>query len=563
MFQMNTYHALCLGLAAQAAGLAPEIIADTNRDGNLDQADRANKGVCDASGHLLLAPELAAPLRTAPLQLSEGAVARVYSTPRAAYERTRLFYLEDDSRPNATESWRLVDQELAFNSSQLAAGLTLALDGRELVEDASVWDGFVVVKFDVTDGTQHAVDSVALKMAPVLTHHHLQRVEILLSTAGNESSPVQSEFIRQLDAARQRAGVAKPLLLFNQSDDIWAQDFVEPAYASMPGPQGPISIRIILRSAQSTRTAGRQVFEQLRGPGIGGYQPLSGIGQGFGHREINSYGNLETIPPYTSKDGTRYPAGRIIMGKHFERMPAILPFLHAQGVQSPLILETGWMVIGHVDEFVQFLPFNNSLGFTIAIADTHSALDLLRGVQKAGSGKANAISFNGTMEDGGFPVVGVNMTVDELMANETFSRVNAYSQKYIDSNLEILLRDIPLDRVDVIRIPTLFHASEGFGDTSDGLPSHTETTLENEYLTASFWPASINGVVVGDHYITPRPWGPVVAGEDVFAKAVEAAYGKAGMTVSYVDDFLSHHAGFGDVHCGSNTFRQTDLAWWK
>ncbi|KAK8100136.1 hypothetical protein PG999_010510 [Apiospora kogelbergensis] len=556
MFQMNTYHALCLGLAAQAAGLAPEIIADTNRDGNLDQADHANKGVwsaergaiflpnigdkhkrcaardgagnplsndelascSDASGHLLLAPELAAPLRTAPLQLSEGAVARVYGTPRAAYERTRLFYLEDGSRPNATESWRLVDQELAFNSSQLAAGLTLALDGRELVEDASVWDGTVVVKFDVTDGTQHAVDSVALKMAPVLTHHHLQRVETLLSTAGNESS---------------------------LSDDIWAQDFVEPAYASMPGPQGPISIRIILRSAQSTRTAGRQVFEQLRGPGIGGYQPQSGIGQGFGHREINSYGNLETIPPYTSKDGTRYPAGRIIMGKHFERMPAILPFLHAQGVQSPLILETGWMVIGHVDEFVQFLPFNNSLGFTIAIADTHSALDLLRGVQKAGSGKVNAISFNGTMEDGGFPVVGVNMTVDELMANETFSRVNAYSQKYIDSNLEILLRDIP------------------WIAPIDGLPSHTETTLENEYLTASFWPASINGVVVGDHYITPRPWGPVVAGEDVFAKAVEAAYGKAGMTVSYVDDFLSHHAGFGDVHCGSNTFRQTDLAWWK
>ncbi|KAK8869105.1 Protein-arginine deiminase type-3 [Apiospora arundinis] len=567
-------NAIWLSYATTAACLAPEITADTNRDGNVDQSDRvANKGewsaeqgaiflpnigdknmrcarrdatgnplsndelayCSDASGHLLLAPEFAAPLRTAAMSgLSENAVAHVYGTPRAAYERTRIFYLENAAQPNATESWRLVDQELSFNSSQLSAGLTLAIDGRELVKDASVWDGTVVVKFDVTDGADHAVDSVALKMAPVLTHHHLQHVETFLTTGANGSDPIQSEFVRQLDVARQAAGVTKPLLLFNQSDDIWAQDFIEPAYASMPGPQGPVAIRIMLRSAQSTRTGGRQVFEQLRGPGIGGYQPISGTGQGFGHREINSYGNLETIPPYTSRNGTRWPAGRTIMGKHFDRMPAIVPFLEAQRVQSPLILETGWMVIGHVDEFVQFLPFNNSLGFTIAIADTHSALEMLKGVQASGNGKTNAISFNGTTD---FPVAGVGMTVDQLMANETFITVNAYAQKYIDANLETLLAEIPLDRAQVVR--------------------------EGEYLTGSFWPANINGVVIGKHYVTPRSWGPVVDGVDVLQKRVEAAYAQAGMTISYVDDFLSHHSGFGDVHCGSNTFRQTDMAWWK
>lgn len=592
---------LCLGFAIQASCLTPEIIADTNRDGKLDKSDIViNKGVwsaesgalflpnigdknmrcatndaagnplsndelaycSDASGHLLLAPEYAAPLRTSPLQVSENAVARVYGSSKAARQRTRIFYLEDSSKPNATESWRLVDEELAFNSSQLGTGLTLAIDGRELVTDASVWDGTVSVVFDVTDGQEQAVDSVALKMAPVLTHHHLQKVETFVSTAANESDPIQSEFIRQLDKARENAGVERPLLLFNQSDDIWAQDFIEPAYASIPGPAGPISIRIILRSAQSTRTGGRQVFEQLRGPGVGGYQPLSGVGMGFGHREINSYGNLETIPPYTSKDGKKYLAGRIIMGKHFDRMPAILPFLESQGVQSPLILETGWLIIGHVDEFVQFLPYNNSLGFTIAIADTHSAFEVLKDVQKAGKGNTHAISFNGTTDAGRLPVEGLGISVDELLANQTFLEVNAYAQRYIDVNLEILLREIPVKREDVIRIPTLLHASEGFGRSTDGLPSHTEEIAENEYLTASFWPANINGVVIGKHYITPKPWGPYVDGADVLAKAVESAYAKAGMTVSYVDDFLSHHAGFGDVHCGSNTFRQTDMVWW-
>lgn len=46
--------------------------------------------------------------------------------------------LDDDSKPNATESWRLVDQEFIFNASKLAKGITLGIDGREPVKDASV-----------------------------------------------------------------------------------------------------------------------------------------------------------------------------------------------------------------------------------------------------------------------------------------------------------------------------------------------------------------------------------------------------------------------------------------
>ncbi|KAL4936693.1 hypothetical protein BDV06DRAFT_204474 [Aspergillus oleicola] len=103
----------------------------------------------------------------------------------------------------------------------------------------------------------------------------------------------------------------------------------------------------MLRSAQSTRTAGRQVFDTLRGKGAGGFQPAPG----FGHEEINSFGNLETIPPYTSKAGITYKSGRIITGKHYGQLPAesMLNFLNSQEVQAPLILETGWLLIGHVD----------------------------------------------------------------------------------------------------------------------------------------------------------------------------------------------------------------------
>lgn len=284
-----------------------------------------------------------------------------------------------------------MDKAFSFSAKQLREGLNLGLDGRELATNSKVWNGDIVLQFDVFDNSSQASDTVALRLAPVLTHHHLQKTDMLISVAANNTTPTQEKFIQTLEDARQAAGIQARLLLLNHSDDIWARDFIEPGFASMPGPEGPVSIRIILCSAQSTRTAGCQVFEQLRGDGIGGFQ----LTAGFGHREINSLGNLETIPPYTSKSGVRYPAGRIIMGKHFDELPAqsMLDFLEAQRLQKPFVLETGWLAIGHVDEFVQFLPCNNSLGWTIAIADTTTALAALENVEIKGRGSTLASSF--------------------------------------------------------------------------------------------------------------------------------------------------------------------------
>ncbi|TDZ30875.1 Protein-arginine deiminase type-3 [Colletotrichum spinosum] len=553
---------------------SPVILADTNRDGivNSEDADgrafwTSSRGAIflpnvgdssnrcpnvdlqgnplsnhelascnDASGHLLLEPKFAAPLRTLPFDVADDAFAHIYASPDGASSRVRIFLNDFPERANETSAWRFVDPEFSFNASQIRAGITLGIDGREFVKNAAIWDGEVTVRFDVYANSTTYSDAVQLKIAPVLTHHHLQSVTTLLSTAANASDPVQLEFLRQLDAGREAAGLAAPLYLFNQSSDIWAQDFIEPAYASMPGRDGPVSIRIMLRSAQSTRTGGRQVFEQLRGEGVGGFQPEGGR-RGFGHLEINSFGNLETIPPYVSKSGIKYPAGRIIQGKHFEKLPAeaMTNFLNGQELQKPLLLETGWLLIGHVDEFVQFVPSNKTgLGFTIAIADTTSALDVLRNASAAGHGNVRAVSFNGSVETA-FSVGEEELatTVDQLLANATFREVNAYAQRHIDANLELLLAEIPLAREDVIRVPVLFKdlnmGGGGFSRTDDGLPSHTDEVMRDERLVASFSPAAINGIVIGQHYLSPKPWGPVVGGVDLFEEAVRSAYGRAGM----------------------------------
>ncbi|WQF75255.1 Putative protein-arginine deiminase [Colletotrichum destructivum] len=196
----------------------------------------------------------------------------------------------------------------------------------------------------------------------------------------------------------------------------------------------------------------------------------------------------------------------------------------------PLFLESGWLLIGHVDEFVQFLPSNETgLGFTIGIADTTSALDLLRNTSAAGHGSVRAISFNGSVEgSSSITKEELTMTIDELLANETLHEVNAYAQRHIDANLGILLAEIPSLRDHVIRIPSLFKAPK-----VSSRSSFTETVMDGEYLLVSFSPGGYQRRRVGQllHII--------------LEVAIREADAKAGMEVGFVDDTMSHHHTFG------------------
>ncbi|KAK4040944.1 hypothetical protein C8A01DRAFT_35001 [Parachaetomium inaequale] len=602
---------LLIGAPSIATALRPRILADTNRDGIVSQLDDADKhdwtssrGAIflpnvgdalhrcaaadltgtplsndelwrchDASGDRLLpsSAPYTAPLLALPMpNLSDSAVGRIYTDPPHARDRVRLFWNEADWTTGYANVWATVDPQLTFNATSLRNGITLAIDGRELMTDAAVWDGTVRVVFEVTNGNYTARDFVALKQAPVLLHHHLQRAEVVLSSAAGDNQTIgsawQAQFVRGVE---QAVAGDVPIVLFNQSTDIWAQDFLEPGYASMPSPDGPISIRILLRSAQSTRDAGRQVFSQLRSAGIGVFQP--GLGSGFGWEEINSGGNIETIPPYTSRSGKRWPNGRVIMGTHFGTYPAesMVKFLQSQQAQTPLFLETGWLAVGHVDEVVQFLPANTSLGFTIAVADTTSAIALLRNANASGHGTTPLVSYTGDATPDGLtifldPSLLHNTTISSLLSDPDFHATQAYAQRYIDQNLALLLREVPLKEEDILRVPTLFKdVTYPWPITLDGHPRRLGLPYPGERQLKSLLPQAINGLVLGNgKYLAPKQWGPVVEGRDIFADAVENVYARAGVRVQWVDDYMSHHVRGGEVHCGTNALREMGV-WWE
>jgi protein-arginine deiminase len=260
----------------------------------------------------------------------------------------------------------------------------------------------------------------------------------------------------------------------------------------------------------------------------------------------------------------------VLLGKHFDKYPAasFINFLKAQVEQTPLFLEAGWLVAGHIDEMVQFLPCNNTLGFKMAIPDTISALKVLSKLNETGHGGAAILSYEGDMtpdKDSFFLDPSLrNRTVNSFLSDENFIQTNRYAQEFLDSNLALLLQELPIEDKEVLRVPTLWKdATYPWPRSSDGIPTRLHRALPGQRQLQPLYPSAVNGLVLQSDYLAPKPWGPVVGGKDVLEDAIRDVYASAGMNVIFIDDYMSHHVRGGEVHCGTNTLRETGISWWK
>lgn len=91
-----------------------------------------------------------------------------------------------------------------------------------------------------------------------------------------------------------------------------------------------------------------------------------------------------------------------------------------------------------------------------------------------------------------------------------------------------------------------------------------EIDVSKPFSLESLLPSLVNGVPLSDsHYVTPKPFGPLINGRDMFEIVATSVYQKAGYTtVNFVDDWRLHLAS-GDVHCFGNTYRDTTQPWWS
>ncbi len=515
---------------------------------------------------------------------------------KTAASKVRVFLKDGDS-------WTYVPSNYTFTADQLREGLNLGVDARDV--RTAAWDGRATLQFSVQDGAAAARDSVAMRVAPVLTHHHAQLAEQVFASAWrpddieppNNDKPDQ--FVDDLERISAEAGVKKPLFRVNVTD-TWTQDFFEPGYTTIPGQDGPVVLRVMIASAQNDTERNRSrrwLFRELRSDTVGAVQHHT-------HgTTTDSTGNLETVPPYTF-NGKSYPAGRTVMGSQHGVKPQMVKFLDAQEVQAPIEIDTTWLDVGHTDEFMQFLPAKSERGWVMMVDDPLAGLAILQQAQKNGNGKVRALSRETQSYDWDDTCLPKD-SIDDVLNRANFTDIQKYCDDNIKANIAILKRETGITDAEIIRVPTLYHPhnntlscripfngtywtpppkpsvqeredrpvqhgqkyrplsiieAAGGPTRPSGMARRGET---GPLQVSAMYPGCINGVVLSDkEYVAPNPWGPIIDGQDILATAVTAAYAKANYTIHFMDDWFSHHMGMGEVHCGSNTVRETTAKWW-
>ncbi|NXD17992.1 PADI3 deiminase, partial [Nothocercus nigrocapillus] len=224
-------------------------------------------------------------------------------------------------------------------------------------------------------------DTVVFRVAPwIMTPNTLAPAEVYVcSVADNQG------FVVAVSALAQRAGCAVTVCpLLENRHDRWIQDEIEFGYVQAPHKTFPV------------------VFDSPRDRGLKDFPVKRILGPDFGYvaREapegasgLDSFGNLEVSPPVAAR-GKDFPLGRILVGSSFPRFggrrmaKAVRDFLVAQRVQAPVELFSDWLSVGHVDEFLTFVPAPDRQGFRLLLASPSACYRLLKEKQEEGYGEA-------------------------------------------------------------------------------------------------------------------------------------------------------------------------------
>ncbi|XP_018539401.1 protein-arginine deiminase type-2 isoform X2 [Lates calcarifer] len=377
-------------------------------------------------------------------------------------------------------------------------------------------------------------DKVVFRVTPwIMTPNTLQPVEVFVcSTKDNY------QFLKGMRNLVAKSGYKLKICHeYVNRGDRWMQDELEFGYIDSPHHQFPVVL-------DSPRDGKLQDFpyNELLGPDFGYVTRVA-------HRRdvssLDSFGNLEVSPPVTV-NGKNYPLGRIIIGVAFptatkgrNMTKVVQDFLWAQKVQEPIALFSDWLLVGHVDEFLTFVPAPDRKGFRLLLASPDAGYKLFRGLQNDGHGQAKL--FEGLKDEE--PV-----TVDDILKNDSLQSENNYVQSCIDWNRDVLKRELGLDDEDIIDLPILF-----------------KLEWDNDVFRAvAYYPDMVNMIVLGKNLGIPKPFGPKVNGRCALEAEMCSLMEGLGLSCMFIDDFASYHKLLGEVHCGSNVRREPfHFKWWN
>ncbi|XP_027523871.1 protein-arginine deiminase type-1-like [Corapipo altera] len=381
-------------------------------------------------------------------------------------------------------------------------------------------------------GTPIFTDTVVFRVAPwIMTPNTQQPLEVFVCSI-KQGSDSNEAFLEGIKVLLKKANCK--LTICSEQDtrsDRWIQDELEFGYVEAPHKTFPVVF-------DSPRNRGLKdfAFKKILGPDFG-YVTREPPGRNI--TSLDSFGNLDVSPPVTVR-GKEYPLGRILIGSPLpwaagRRMSkAVRDFLYAQKVQAPVEVYSEWLSVGHVDEFLTFVPAFDRKGFRLLLASPNACYKLFKEKQRQGHGEATQfIGLKGSER----------RSIDEILADESLKSDNRHVQRCIDWNRDLLKQELGLSEQDIIDIPQLFIL---MGSRADAL-----------------FPDMVNMLVLGRHLGIPKPFGPMVGGQCCLEQRVRELLEPLGLTCTFIDDYFSYHVLSGDVHCGTNVRRKPfPFKWW-
>ncbi|XP_023407791.1 protein-arginine deiminase type-4 [Loxodonta africana] len=379
-------------------------------------------------------------------------------------------------------------------------------------------------------------DSVTFRVAPWIMTPNTQPPQEVYVCRISENK----DFLKSVTALAKKAKCKLTICPMKENkNDQWIQDEIEIGYIQAPHKTLPVVF-------DSPRNRGLKDFpiKSLLGPDFGYVTRESKIGQITG---LDSFGNLDVSPPVTVGE-KEYPLGRILIGNSSypsndsrEMHWALQTFLDAQQVQAPVKLYSDWLDVGHVDEFLSFVPAKDRKGFRLLLSSPRACYKLFQKQEE--EGHEEAVLFEGVETEKG------QQKIKHILSNKKLRDHNSYVERCIDWNREVLKRELGLEECDIIDIPQLYR-----------LLKDDNATLKAE----AFYPNMVNMLVLGKYLGIPKPFGPIIKGRCCLEEEVRSLLEPLGLHCIFIDDFDSYHVHRGEVHCGTNVRRKPfSFQWWK
>lgn len=491
-------------------------VDDDNGDGRPDfGAEAVNAVVEDELTEIAVRPDAVLP---------DGAVLRVV-LPSGWASSLRLL------RKDPWEmTWRATRNPIPLALDEARHGIRLAVEAGDFAGPGRPREFEIGFLFETKGGAVITKTSAACEVAPFVMSCCLDPADVVHVVRTKLTERFVADLAPLVEAAGAKlAAFGNPAL---PEHDIWFQDAVEIGYAAAGGH----AIHVALHGNRGRELDGLFAASFLaRDSGV--IRP--GNFRGRSVEWIDWYGNLEVSPPLRA-GGRDYPNGRIYAGTQGIRAmhPEVIRFLEAQAVQAPILwLDTSWLVIGHVDETVSWVPSRAGSPYRMIVPSPRLALEILRRAEQDAPG---CLLNRGTRRDARDEPPFAEGPVSAVLNDPALLAAQDLCQGKIDAVRRTLQAELGVADADIIELPVLFASSPG------------RFAGRHEALT----PNLVNSLLVNETLIVPDPHGPLVNGVDVLLQAVKDRLEPLGCKIVPVDDFYPYHAAAGEVHCGTNVTRR-------